>query len=352
MRTIRVLAVLAAVLFGAVVGASAAGASIYGVHALVSDGSVPADLTDASLVNAWGLVAGPTTPWWLSDNGTGLSTLYTGTGTKPALTVTAGSDPTGTVYNGNAADFIVSQGGKSASARFLFATESGTIVGWAPSVVPTSAVPGVDHSAQGAVYKGLATVADRLYATDFHNARVDVFDKAFAQVTLPGGFQDAQIPKGWAPFGIQALNGNLFVTYAQQDKAAHDDVAGGGLGYVDEFSPDGALLARVAKKGTKRAPLNAPWGLAMAPSSFGGFAGDLLVGNFGNGRISAYQALTPTHWVYKGQLRQADGNLISIDGLWGIAFGNGAAAGPASSLYFASGPGDEKHGLFGVITVQ
>lgn len=352
MGTIRVLAVVAAVWFGAVVGAGAAGASIYGVHALVSDGSVSAGLTDASLVNAWGLVAGPTTPWWLSDNGTGLSTLYTGTGTKPPLTVTAGKDPTGTVFNGNAADFIVSQGGKSAAARFLFATESGTILGWASSVAATTAIPGVDHSAQGAVYKGLATVADRLYATDFHNARVDVFDKTFAQVTLPGGFQDTQIPKGWAPFGIQALNGNVFVTYAQQDKAAHDNVVGGGLGYVDEFSPDGALIARVAKKGTKRAPLNAPWGLAIAPSSFGGFAGDLLVGNFGNGRISAYQALSASKWVYKGQLRQADGQLISIEGLWGIAFGNGAAAGPTSSLYFAAGPGAEKHGVFGVITLQ
>jgi uncharacterized protein (TIGR03118 family) len=352
MKAIRVLGAAAAIWLGSVIGASAAGASIYGVHPLVSDGSVAGTLTDASLVNAWGLVAGPTTPWWLSDNGTGLSTLYTGTGTKPALTVTAGKDPTGTVFNGNAADFVVSQGGKSAAARFLFATESGTILGWASTVAPTAAIPGVDHSSQGAVYKGLATVADRLYATDFHNARVEVFDNAFNQVTLPGGFQDGQIPKGFAPFGIQALNGNVFVTYAQQDKAAHDDVAGGGLGYVDEFSPDGALIARVAKKGNKRAPLNSPWGLAIAPSSFGGFAGDLLVGNFGNGRISAYQSLSPSHWVYKGQLRQADGQLISIDGLWGIAFGNGAAAGPTSTLYFASGPGDEQHGLFGSITVQ
>jgi uncharacterized protein (TIGR03118 family) len=348
----RTLAALAILSFGVVAAAGVAAASVYGVRPLVSDGATAAGLTDPSLVNGWGLVAGPTTPWWVSDNGTGMSTLYSGTGTKPALTVTAGKDPTGTVFNANAADFVVSQSGKSASARFLFATESGTILGWSPTVAPTTAIPGVDHSGQNAVYKGLATTADRLYATDFHNARVDVFDASFNPVSLAGAFQDAQIPKGWAPFGIAALSGNLFVTYAQQDKAAHNDVAGGGLGYVDEFDRDGKLIARVASRGKKRAPLNVPWGLAIAPASFGGFGGDLLVGNFGNGRISAYQQITPAKWVYKGQLRQADGQLIAIDGLWGIAFGNGAAAGPTSNLYFAAGPGGEKHGLFGVITVQ
>ena len=161
------------------------------------------------------------------------------------------------------------------------------------------------------MYEGLATVSDRLYATDFHNARVDVFDASFKPVPLVGGFTDAKIPKGWAPFGIQALNGNVFVTYAQQDKAKANAVAGGGLGYVDEFSPDGALIARVASKGKPTAPLNAPWGLAMAPANFGAYSGDLLVGNFGNGRISAYQPQASGKWAYKGQVRTASGAPIA-----------------------------------------
>jgi uncharacterized protein (TIGR03118 family) len=305
------------------------------------------DASDASLVNAWGLVAGPTTPWWTANNGTSTSTLYTGTGAKQALTVSAPGGPTGMVFNGNTSDFVVSQGGKTGAARFLFATEGGTILGWSPAVNGTVAIPGVDRSGQGAVYKGLATASDRLYATDFHNARVDVFDASFAPVTAP--FKDSRIPKGYAPFGIQAIGGNIFVTYAKQDPQRKDDVPGGGRGYVDEYSPDGQLLARVASGGRRNAPPDAPWGLALAPASFGLFAGDLLIGNFGNGRISAYQDRGGGHWVYKGQLRLGDGTLVTIDGLWGIEFGNDSAAGPSSSLYFTAGPGDEKHGAFGAI---
>jgi uncharacterized protein (TIGR03118 family) len=300
-------------------------------------------------VNGWGLSAGPTTPWWTSNNGTNTTTLYNGSGAKQALTVAVPGAPTGTVYNGNASDFVVSQNGKTGSARFLFSTEAGTILGWSPGVNAATALAGVDRSSQGAVYKGLTTMNDRLYATDFHNGRVDVFDASFNPVPLSAGFQDKKVPKGFAPFGIQALGGNIFVTYAKQDSAKKDDVAGGGLGYVDEFTPDGALVARVAAGGRKNAPPNAPWGLALAPSIFGGFSGDLLVGNFGNGRISAYTTLAGK-WVYKGQLREGDGTLITLDGLWALAFGNGAAAGPASTLYFLSGPSDESHGLLGSIT--
>jgi uncharacterized protein (TIGR03118 family) len=326
-------------------------ASAYTVHALVSDGAaVAAPATDASLVNAWGLVAGPTTPWWSANNGTNTSTLYTGTGSKIALTVAVPGAPTGTVFNASSTDFVVSQNGKSGAARFLFATEGGTVLGWSPAVNGATAIAGADRSGAGAIYKGLATANDRLYAADFHNGRVDVFDASFGLVSLPGGFQDPKIAKGFAPFGIQALGGNIVVTYAKQDAARKDDVAAPGQGFVDEFTPDGKLVARVVNSGKKNAPLNAPWGLALAPADFGGFAGDLLVGNFGNGRISAY-AKRGAAWVYKGQLRAADGTPIAIDGLWGIAFGNGTASGPTNSLYFLSGPSAEQHGLFGSITV-
>jgi uncharacterized protein (TIGR03118 family) len=339
---------IAALLAGS--GAAAPGDNVFTVTNLVADSGSSAPIDDASLVNGWGLSAGPTTPWWASDNGSNSSTLYSGTGAKQALTVAVAGGPTGTVFNGSATDFVVTQNGKSGAARFLFATEAGTILGWSPTVNGTTAIPGVNRSAQKAVYKGLAILNDRLYATDFHNNRVDVFDASFKRVTPANRFRDAKLPKGYAPFGIQALSGNIFVTYAKQDAAKKDDVAGGGRGYVDEFTPAGKLVARVASGGRKNAPPNAPWGLALAPSSFGPFSGDVLVGNFGNGRISAYADRGSGKWVYKGQLRRGDGSLIAIDGLWAIAFGNGSAAGPTSSLYFLAGPGGQAHGLFGSIT--
>lgn len=323
-------------------------ASLYRVDALVSDSAAtPAPAADASLVNGWGLTAGPTTPWWAANNGTSTSTLYNGAGAKQALTVTVAGGPTGAVFNGAATDFVVSQNGKSGAARFLFATESGTIVGWSPAVNANTALTGADRSSAGAIYKGLAIGNDKLYATDFHNGRVDVFDKSFNLV--PGGFKDTTIPKRFAPFGVQALGGNIFVSYARQDGAKKDDVPAPGQGYVDEFTPDGVLVARVVNSGKKNAPLNAAWGLALAPADFGAFSGDLLVGNFGNGRISAYTQ-RGSKWVYKGQLRRADGTPIALDGLWAIAFGNGAAAGATNTLYFLSGPSAEKHGLFGSIS--
>jgi uncharacterized protein (TIGR03118 family) len=342
----------ATVLVAGVAGAANArqSADIYTVHALVSDGaSVAAPATDANLINGWGLSAGPTTPWWAANNGTNTSTLYNGAGSKQALTVAVAGGPTGTVFNGSATDFVISQNGKSGAARFLFANEAGMVLGWSPAVNAAAAVVGVDRSSVGAIYKGLATANDRLYAADFHNGRVDVFDASYGLVSLPGGFQNAKVPKGFAPFGIQALAGNIFVTYAQQDAAKKDDVATPGRAYVDEFTPDGKLVASVVNSGKKNAPLNAPWGLAMAPADFSVFGGDLLVGNFGDGRISAY-VQRGAKWVYKGQLRLADGTPIAIAGLWAIAFGNGAAAGPTSNLYFLSGPGGEQHGLFGSIT--
>jgi uncharacterized protein (TIGR03118 family) len=338
-----IAAVLAAALLIAGAAFSGIADDVFTVHNLVSD------TADPTLVNGWGLSAGPTTPWWVSDNGKNATTLYNGAGAKQALTVAVPGAPTGTVFNGSATDFAISQNGKTGAARFLFATEGGTILGWSPAVNAATAIPGVDRSASGAVYKGLTTANDRLYATDFHNNRVDVFDASFNPVTT-APFKDPKLPKGYAPFGIQALAGSIFVTYAKQDAAKHDDVAGNGFGYVDQYTPDGQLVARVASGGRRNAPPNAPWGLALAPSSFGVFSGDLLIGNFGNGRISAYQDRGGGKWVFKGQLRHGDQTLVEIDGLWAIAFGNGAAAGPATTLYFAAGPVGETHGLFGSVT--
>lgn len=348
----RLVGLLLVVVSGAILAAVAvardpAGPDIFTVHALVSDDgtAAPAAATDKSLVNGWGLSAGPTTPWWTSNNGSNTSTLYSGVGTKAALTVSVPGGPTGTVYNGNAADFVVSQNGKSGSARFLFATEAGTILGWSPSVNGTTAVAGADASSSGAIYKGLAVTNDRLYATDFHNGRVDVFDGHFRPVETPGAFVDRDIPAGYAPFGIQAIGGSIFVTYAQQDADRHDDVPGPGHGFVDMYDTSGKLLQRVATRGT----LDSPWGLAWAPSGFGPFAGDLLVGDFGDGRINAFQQHDGT-FSFAGQL-QSNGEPITIDGLWSLQFGHGEPAnGSTGTLFFTAGPDHESHGLFGTIT--
>jgi uncharacterized protein (TIGR03118 family) len=351
MRRISVFAAAGAAAAALLVAAAASGGvadDVFTVHNLVGDTAGAAPATDATLVNGWGLSAGPTTPWWVSDNGTNSTTLYNGSGVKQALTVAVPGAPTGTVFNGSASDFVISQNGKTGAARFLFSTEGGAILGWSPAVNGATAIPGVDNSAAGAIYKGLTTFGDKLYATDFHNGRVDVFDASFKPVSA--AFSDPKLPKGYAPFGIQALAGSIFVTYAKQDAAKHDELAGNGSGYVDQYSPDGQLVVRVASGGRKNAPPNAPWGLALAPSSFGVFSGDLLVGNFGNGRVSAYQDRGGGKWVFKGQLRHGDQTIVAIDGLWAIAFGNGAAGGPATSLYFAAGPAGESHGLFGSIT--
>ncbi|HEY3209998.1 MAG TPA: TIGR03118 family protein [Actinomycetota bacterium] len=343
------IALLAA---GAAAG-NAAAANIYTVTNLVSDVPGEAMHVDPNLVNAWGLAAGPTTPWWVADNGTDVSTLYTGDGDALPLVVQVEGAPTGLVFNGGP-NFIVSDGaGNSGPSRFMFSTESGTIRGWNPNVPPpppsTQTFVVVDRSDVEAIYKGLAIAStadgDFIYATDFHNARVDVFDGDFNLVTAPGAFADPRIPHGFAPFGIQNIGDQIFVTYAKQDAEGEDDVAGPGLGFVDVFDTSGAFLGRVATRGQ----LNAPWGLALAPASFGRFAGDLLVGNFGNGEINAFERRADGTFGYRGKLRGADGEAISIDGLWALGFGNGAAAGPTDTLFFTAGPDDEEHGLFGKI---
>jgi uncharacterized protein (TIGR03118 family) len=341
-----------------VIGALALGSNAtaqttgYTVANLVSDQPGIAAATDPNLVNAWGLAAGPTTFWWSANNGTNTSTLYDGSGTAQSLVVKVRGAPTGTVFNGGTG-FTVTDGTTTAPALFLFSTESGTIRGWSPTVGTTTppstrTFKVVDRSSRDVIYKGLALAStsqgDLLYATDFHHARVDVFDESFDRVKAPGAFTDPDVPGGFAPFGIQAVGDDIFVTYAKRDADAEDDVAGRHLGFVDMFDTTGTLLGRVATRG----PLNAPWGLAMAPASFGPFGGDLLVGNFGNGRIHAYD-LSGTAPALAGTLEDPSGKAIAVDGLWGLGFGNDGNAGPSGTLYFTAGPEDEAHGLFGSI---
>jgi len=332
---------------------SGASSNTYHRTKLVSDQAGVAQFTDPNLVNAWGLAAGSGTPWWVADNGTDLSTLYDGAGTPQSLVVNVPGAPTGLVFNGGPG-FVVSDGTNSGAALFIFSTESGTILGWSPGVPPPppshQAQPAADRSDVGAIYKGLAIdpEAGRLYATDFHNARVDVFDSSFGLVTdLPAGaFTDPKLPPRFAPFGIQDIGGTLFVTYAKQDADAEDDVAGNSLGFVDAYDTDGMLLGRVATRGL----LNAPWGLAMAPAEgFGRFSGDLLVGNFGNGQINAFSMRPNGTWEHDGRLRVPNGKPLTVDGLWALQFGMGPRSGSPNTLFFTAGPDDETHGLFGSI---
>jgi uncharacterized protein (TIGR03118 family) len=330
---------------------------------LVSDGLVPAAHIDPNLINPWGVAYSSASPFWVSDNGTGVSTLYDGTGIPQPLVVTIatppGQDPgtaapTGQVFNTNTEpnSFAVTEGSNTATSRFIFATEDGTISGWNPAVDPTNSILAVDNSTnpdagadgQGAVYKGLTIGDDNgqtlLYAANFRHGTVDVFDDKFNQVN---SFTDPSLPGGYAPFNVQVLDGKLFVTYAQQDAAKHDDVAGAHQGFVDEFDLTGNLLTRVASGG----PLDSPWGLAIAPSSFGAFAGDLLVGNFGDGTINAFDPKTD---AFMGKMLGPDGKPIVIGDLWELIPGNGAGAGDQSAIYFTAGVSQEKHGLFGSLT--
>src|SRR2546428_1014755 len=308
---------------------------------LVADVAGAAAQVDPHLVNAWGLVAGPSTPWWVSNNHTNSSTLYDGTGAVLPLVVTVPAAPTGIVFNDGSA-FVISNGSSSGPAAFIFATESGLISGWNHAVPPpgpaTQALTGIDRSGLGAVYKGLAIAStaagDQLYAADFHNARVDVFDSSFNLVSTSGAFVDKKVPRRYAPFGIQNINGAIFVTYARQDRAKVNEVRGAGLGLVDVFDTSGNLMARIATRGA----LDAPWGLALAPSDFGTLSGDLLVGNFGNGMIHAYHLQSNGRWKLRSPLKGSNGKTLKIDGLWGLSFGNGGPAGPTNTLYFTAGP--------------
>lgn len=324
---------------------------------LVSDIAGVALNTDKNLVNPWGLTFGPQSPFWVANNGTGTATVYDGNGEpvpsfasplvvtiQPPAGVTT-SAPTGAVFNPTS-EFEIEMGMHEGPAVFLFSSEDGTITAWNPKVAATTAVLVVDHSPEGAVYKGLALGRNDdgvfLFATNFRAATVEVFDKHFHQVTPEGGFIDPEIPAGFAPFGIHNIQGKLFVTYAKQNAAKHDDVAGPGNGFVDVFDTEGHLLRRFATQGA----LNSPWGVALAPDDFGRFSHHLLIGNFGDGRINVFDF---SDGDFDGQLENIRERPITINGLWSLEFGNGNRAGDEDTLFFTAGIVDEAHGLFGKI---
>jgi uncharacterized protein (TIGR03118 family) len=346
-------------------------ATAFSLTKLVADtaGGTAAN-TDTNLVNPWGVsIPAGTAPAWVANNHTETSTLYDGNG-KPqphaaplVVSFPAGGggttfDPTGIVFNKSTTDFGVTSAGKSGPAKFLFDGEGGMIAGWNPTVDATHAIA-MYTDAGGAVYKGLAVAQNAgksfLYATDFHNSKVDVFDSAFAKQTTSATaftFADPSIPAGYAPFGIQAIaNGTagatqIYVTYAkQQAPDNHDNTNGAGLGYVDIYDTNGKLIKQLIAAG---GALNAPWGVALAPSDFGSLSGALLVGNFGDGDINAYDAAAGTQI---GTVKDSTGKAIATPGLWGIAFGNDANNQPHNTLFFAAGPNNEANGSYGRIDV-
>jgi uncharacterized protein (TIGR03118 family) len=320
--------------------AQADGANSFTQTNLVSDIPGMAKTPDPNLVNPWGVSFSPTSPFWISDNGTGLATLYDGAGDIIPLVVAVpppGSAPTGQVFNSSSS---------FNGDLFIFATEGGTITGWRGALGTTAETlsPGT-----GGVYKGLAIATTPngtyLYATDFHNNSITAFPGTGAP-SLSGTFTDPNLPAGYAPFNIQTIGGKLYVTYAVQDAAKHDDVSGPGHGIVDVFDLQGNFLQRLISNG----PLNSPWGMAIAPTGFGSFGNDLLVGNFGDGTINAFD---PSTGNFLGQLDGANGMPLVNLGLWDLTFGNGGNGGSKSDLFFTAGiPGDgmvEDHGLFGSI---
>jgi uncharacterized protein (TIGR03118 family) len=324
---------------------------------LVSDTPGMAAVTDPNLVNPWGMSRSSGSPWWISDNGPGLATVYGATGTPASLVVTippadsSGGQlgtPSGQIYNGTSG-FALAPG---FPAKFIFVTEDGTVSGWNPGVNATSAVI-VVNTKGASVFKGVtvATIVDPamgaldfLYVADFRKGDVDVYDTSFQRIPLgEDAFRDERIPRGFAPFNVQNIGGNLYVAFAEQDSAKHDEVDGAGLGYVDVFSPTGRLLLRLQSGRW----FNAPWGIAQAPSDFGAYSHDVLVGQFGSGQVLVFDPVTGR---YIASLVDSTNAPIAIDGLWGLAFGSGGGSGPANSLYFTAGPDGEQHGLFGSIT--
>jgi uncharacterized protein (TIGR03118 family) len=339
---------------------------------LVSDSATvvaTATTIDANLQNPWGIAVAPGLPFWIADNNSNVSTLYSGTGEVETSTITGSNsvgiaipasaagvqaNPTGQVYNGTGGFLIPTANGQE-TALFMYDGEGGTIAAWAQGSGATAVTAyddGVANGANHAVYKGLAigavNGATYLYATDLHNNKIDVFDTNFSKpVAMQGLFVDPTMPAGFVPFGIAAVNGQLYVTYAKQDAAMHDEVIGAGLGYVDVFDFNGTFVSRFASAGA----LNAPWGIAVAPSGFGAIAGDVLIGNFGDGTINVF---TPDGALatYVGQLMVSNGGTFMVPGLWSVVFGNGDPDKPLTTLYYTAGFADQTDGVFGAIAVS
>ena len=322
---------------------------------------------DANLSNPWGLASAPGLPFWIADNNSNLATLYSGTGaiqtgevtgsndlgiSIPASTAGLAANPTGQVYNGTGGFMVPTAMGQE-TALFIFDGEGGTIAAWAKdsgAAAVTAYDDGIVSGTNHAVYKGLAlgTVdgATFLYATDLHNNKVDVFDASFAKpAAMQGKFVDPAIPAGFVPFGIAALKGQLYVTYAMRDSAMHDEVTGAGLGYVDIFDFSGNLVSRFASAGV----LNAPWGIALAPPGFGSLEGDLLIGNFGDGKINIFAPNGSSLATSMGALSVNNGGTLTVPGLWSLAFGDGDPDKPLTTLFYTAGFADQTDGVFGSI---
>ena len=324
-----------------VVPLPAGAAGGYTQENLVSDQPGVAQLTDPNLVNAWGMSHGPNTPIWVSDNGADVSTLYNGdvngspVAAVPLVVSIPGGAPTGQVFNDTTAFTLP---GTTSTARFIFIGEDGDLSAWAGGTAATL----VGHT-EGAVYKGLAIAhspsGPMLLATNFGANRIDVFDSTFTPVPAAGMFSDPTLPRDYAPFNVAEIGGQVFVTYAL--KGGEDDVAGPAHGFVDVYTTSGAWVKRFASHGV----LNSPWGITIAPTMFGQFSGDLLIGNFGDGRIHAFD---PNTGEVLGTLRGTSGKPLAIDGLWGLIVGDAAAGGP-DSVWFSAGPNDESHGLLGTL---
>lgn len=306
---------------------------------LVSNQSGKAKNTDPNLVNPWGLSQAPGGPVWVSDNGTGLTTVYdegTGTNTGTVVTIPDGS-PTGQVYVPSGTGFDVTENGNTGAALFLFDSEAGVISGWSPSVDQANAVIAYNGSANGSVYKGLALDASSklLFAADFANDQVQVFDNQWNVTT---SFTDTSL-KGYGPFNVAIINGDVYVAFAKQDKSKKNEIDKPGYGYIDVFNESGTLLQQLVAKGE----LDAPWGMAVAPSDFGSFAGALLVGEFGGNRIDAYNL---TSGDYLGALSDSKGKPLSINNVWALD------PVPSGDITFSAGPGNQKDGLLGLLTVK
>jgi|SoiMethySBSTD1v2_1073268.scaffolds.fasta_scaffold362821_2 uncharacterized protein (TIGR03118 family) len=329
--------------------ALAAPAQHYEMTVLLSDGSVAAPNVNPNLVNPWGMATSPTGPFWISNEGTGTASIVNAEGEPFAPDVNVPADqsahPTGLVFNGGGG-FEITDGTTTATSLFIYVSEDGRLLGWNPTVLAPSAIVAVDNRGTGSAYTGAALAQNSgdtfLYVANFGQGTVDVFDSTFTPVN---SFTDTTLPENFSPFGIAAIDGRLYVTFAERDPTTGEDVPGPGKGYIDVFTPAGELERRLVSEGE----LNAPWGLVVASPGFGKFSRKLLVGNFGDGRILAYSS---HNGHFFGALEDEDGEPLVIEGIWTLLFGNGGDGGDPHDLYFTAGIEDETHGIFGEIEFE